>query len=490
MTLLRTAGSCRRLAPIKLGPTIWACALAGAALLAACASAPAAPTVPAGNTAQPGASSAVVATPAAPSAPVVPSPRPAQSAAPAAVCQADSGTPAASETDAQIAQYTAALKAAPGDHDSLLLLGLAYYQRARETADPTDYARADEAFQELLDQAPDDVEALIGRGTITLARHQFRDALAIGQRALALDTRVSRIYGVIGDAQNELGMYDEAVRSVETMVNTRPDLSSYSRVSYVRELHGDLDGAIEAMETAVRAGGPATENTAYLRVVLGNLWFLEGDLEKAHGAYAGALEGSPGYVFALAGEARVSAARGDLDHAIACYRAASDRVPFPEFLIALGEAQEAAGQVAAAEATYALVRQIEALFSANGVNTDLDLALFEADHGDAAAALALAQAAYAETPNIKAADALGWALYQNGRMHEALTHAREALRLGTRDPSYAYHGGVIAAAAGQEAQARTWLQQSVAANPHWSPLHAPRAVAALAGLGQSPVAMP
>ena len=393
------------------------------------------------------------------------------------------------ETEALIAGYTARLTQEPSDHDTLLFLGLAYYQHARETADPSDYGRAQDAFDRLLGADPEDVEALIGSATISLARHDFAGALELGERARTVDDRIARVYGVIGDAQVELGRYEDALASVQAMVDLRPDLGSYSRVSYQRELHGQLDGAIEAMEDAVIAGGPATENTEYVRVILGNLWFTKGDLAKAEASYEASLAHSPGYVFALAGMARVRAAQGDLAGAIELYGRAADQVPFPEFLIALGEAQEAAGMPADAARTYHLVTQIEALFAANGVNTDLDLALFECDHGDPAHALDLARQAYAATPNIKAADALAWALYRNGRLTEARQHAEEALRLGTLDPSYLYHAGTIAAAQGDDAHARAWLGRSVGANPAWSPLHAPRAAAALAALGPGPVAV-
>jgi tetratricopeptide (TPR) repeat protein len=250
-------------------------------------------------------------------------------------------------------------------------------------------------------------------------------------------------------------------------------------VSYVRELHGDLDGAIEAMEQAVSSGGPATENTEYLRVVLGNLWFLSGDLDRAAASFQSSLARSPGYVYALAGLARVESARGSLDQAIELLTEATAAVPFPELLIALGESQEAAGRSDDAGATYRLVREIEGLFRANGVNTDLDMALFEADHGDPAAALELAQSAYRATPNVKAADALAWALYRAADLDQAREHAEDALRLGSLDPSFRYHAGVIAAAQGDHERARIWLTESLARNASWSPLHAPRAAAAL-----------
>ena len=314
-----------------------------------------------------------------------------------------------------IDQATAAVRADAADTTALLTLGLAWYQHARETADPSDYGRADEAFDRLLAQQPADTEGLIGKATIALARHRFADALALGETARDQEPGLARVWGVIGDALVELGRYDESADAVQQMVDLRPDLSSYSRVSYQRELRGHLDSAITAMEDAVLAGGPNTENTEYVRVLLGNLWFLAGDLDKAAASYSASLAHSPGYVFALAGLARVAAARGDLASAIDLYSEATDRVPFPELLVALGETQEAAGRTSEADATYGFVRDIESLFTANGVNTDLDIALFEADHGDPAVALARAQQAYAEAPTVRAADALGWALYRNGR---------------------------------------------------------------------------
>jgi tetratricopeptide (TPR) repeat protein len=387
------------------------------------------------------------------------------------------------ETRAQVTAFIDRLAARPDDIAALLGLGAAATQLARETADPTDYARAEEAFSRARALDPTNPDALIGLGMVAAAKHDFDGALTLGQAALQVAPRSARAWGVIADALTELGRDDEAKAAVQAMVDARPDLGSYARVSYQRELHGDLDGAIAAMTSAITAGGPATENTAYLRVVLGNLWFLAGDLERAAEAYEGALERSPGYASAVAGAARVSAARGDLDAAIDGWSAAAASVPLPELLTGLGEAQEAAGRTKDAEATYQLVRDIHALFAANGVAVDLELAVFEAGHGDPAHAVELARAAYAATPTVKAADALAWALYHAGELGEARAKAEEALRLGSLEPSYAYHAGMIAAAQGDVAAARRWLTRSLERNPAWSPLHAPRAAAALAELG-------
>ena len=77
-----------------------------------------------------------------------------------------------------------------------------------------------------------------GLGSLALSRHRFRAALALGRRAHALNPYSAQPWGVIGDAQVELGRYSEAFASFDRMNLLRPNLSSYARVSYGRELIG------------------------------------------------------------------------------------------------------------------------------------------------------------------------------------------------------------------------------------------------------------
>jgi tetratricopeptide (TPR) repeat protein len=278
-------------------------------------------------------------------------------------------------------------------------------------------------------------------------------------------------------------MYPESVATLQQMIDLQPDLASYSRISYARELHGDAEGAIEMMQRAVMAGGPSTENSLWVRVQLGNLHFNSGDLAAAEANYNQALAIAPDYVYALAGIARVRAAEGRFAEATALYKRAIDQMPLPEFVIGLGETQEAAGRPEEAAKQYELVRAMQQLFAASGVDTDLELALFDADHGrDPQATLALARAAYARRPSIKAADTLAWALLKAGQPSEARRYAGEALRLGSRDALMLYHAGAIAQAQGDTAAARDYLDQALATNRYFSPLLAPRAQQALAEL--------
>jgi tetratricopeptide (TPR) repeat protein len=364
------------------------------------------------------------------------------------------------------------LSPARTDYDTL---GGTFLQKARETGDASYYTRADTAFSKALAVNPKDAAAIAGAGTLALARHDFRAGLTYGLRAHRLAPYSFLPLGVIVDAQVELGRYDDAARSLQQMVDLKPNLSSYARVSYFRELHGDLRGAIEAMKLAVSASGGAAENVAYVQTLLGNLYFTVGRIADARQAYRTALETVPGYVPATAGLASVS----PVDRALGLYRDAVARLPLPQYVIALGELQQAAGK----RPDYDLVRAEERLLQANGVNTDVDLALFEANHGSPAKAVSLAKRAWAAAPSVRSADALGWALTSAGRPAQGLRWARRALVLGSRDPSFLYHAGKSAQAAGRAALARAYLSESLALNPRFSPLYAPRAERALKELG-------
>lgn len=375
------------------------------------------------------------------------------------------------------------LKVNPEDTNAYAQLGVLYLQRVRETADASLYLQAEEAFKQALKRDPNQLDALIGMGSLALARHEFKEAIPWGEKARAINPYRAPIYGVIGDAQVELGRYPEAVATIQKMVDTRPDIASYSRVSYLRELHGDVDGAIDAMRRASNAGAPGAEGTLWTQVYLGHLFFNKGDLKTAEAIYTATLQQQPAYPYAMAGVAKVRAAQGRYDEAIALYQTIVERLPLPEFAIALGEVYDAAGKPDRARAQYDLVRAIQQLNANAAMNTDMEMALFEADHGDPAKALTLARAAYERRPSIHGADALAWAFYHKGDFGEAWKHAQKALKLGTRDAMLHFHAGMIANANGDPATARKHLQTALEINPYFSVRYAPQAKAALEKLG-------
>ena len=357
--------------------------------------------------------------------------------------------------------------------------GNAELQRARETADPDRLARAQLAFGRALRVDPRSVDATIGMATLALARHDFRAGLRHARRARRLGPELARPFSVLVDAELELGRYEQAGRSLQRMIDLRPSLASYARVSYFRELHGDLAGATEAMSLAVSAGGGVPENVAYVQTLLADLEAMRGRTRSAGRAYAAALAGVPGYVPALAGRARLDAAAGRLGRAIRDLEDIVRRRPLPEFAIELGELQQAAGRHADARETFALVDAERRLLAAGGVNSDVEIALFEADHGDRRRAVALARKAWDAAPSVRSADAVGWSETRSGRARVGLRWARRALKLGTRDPLILTRAGLSARAAGRDREARRYLRRALEANPRFSAVWAPRARRAL-----------
>ena len=177
---------------------------------------------------------------------------------------------------------------------------------------------------------------------------------------------------------------------------------------------------------------------------------------------------------AVAGNARLAAARGDYDKAIELYRDVTARQPVVEYVATLGDVYRAAGRSVEAQHQYDLVGAIDELYRANGIDTDLEMALYQADHDlDPEMALAQARAAYEARPeSIRAADVLSWALYKAGKYAEALQHSREALRLGTQDSLLLFHAGMINDSAGDHEVARVYLSRAVEINPGFSVLYA------------------
>lgn len=398
---------------------------------------------------------------------------------------------APSKLDGQILGLQDTLRDDSDNGPAATTLGQAYMQKAPDTGDPSYYPRAEALFANALEIDSTDFAAMVGQGTVALGRHRFADALAWGERARAENPHLAAAYGVIGDAQLELGRYPEAIATFQAMVDLRPDLSSFARVAYARELMGDPTGAIEAMERAATAGASSPENFAWAQGQLGDMFFDQGDLKEAEHRYLSTLSVFPDYVDGLAGLGRIAAARGDIAGAISSYTAAVQRLPVPEFVISLGDSFMAAGRSDEAAQQYALAAEMQDLYTANGVHTDLEIAFFDADRGhNLSAAVARAREGFARQPSVTAADVLSWTLYQSGQYDAAGEASKQALRLGTRDALMLFHAGMIEARLGETAAAVDHLKSALQINPYFSVHYAEQARDTLRELGVEPPASP
>ncbi len=368
------------------------------------------------------------------------------------------------------------------DAEAALARGNAYYQRSRETGDGRFYARADRAYARAAESPATRAPALAGQATIALANHQFADGLALARRAHRAAPGVLAPYPALVDGLIETGRYGEAARTLERMVALKPNLAAYSRISYYRELHGDLPGAAQALRLAISAGAGTVEGTAYVRSLLGDLQAVRGRYGAAAHAYREAIFLDPGYRRAEIGLALLAAGRGELGSAIATIRAQLGDAPSPDVLLQLGELEQAAGRTAAARGHYAQASELEAQGLREGAGYDAGVTLNEAEHGDSALAVEYGRRAWRSAPSVSSADAYSWALYRDGRIERASRLSAEAMRLGSRDPEFGFHAGMIAAAAGQETRAKRLLSTLLERTPGFNALYAPQAERTLSRL--------
>lgn len=386
------------------------------------------------------------------------------------------------DLSASATMLQARLRDRPEDASAWATLGTVYVELARVSGDPTYYPRAQEALERGFEHRRDvDGRAEAGSAALAAARHDFDDALAQAQTALDIDPFNDQALAVRVDALTELGRYDEALAAAQEADAARPSLATFTRLSYQYELRGDLDRARSLLERAAESTTTAAD-AAFVQFQIGQLDRAQGDLTSAQEAFDAALAADPEYVPTQAGHARLAAIRGDTDSAREQLTRVVDALPAPEYLTSLGELLEADGRDAEARDQYDVVRAYSLLAEANGMTVDLETALFEADHGDPAAALEAAEAEWQRRQSIHVADAMAWALHANGRDAEALDFAEQATALGTRDASMLYHRGVIEYELGLYEDARAHLTEALAIDPAFSPLRARRAAELLADL--------
>lgn len=354
-------------------------------------------------------------------------------------------------------------------------LGSAYVEQARITADPGFYTKAQGALEKSLAQQPDsNGRALIGLGALANARHDFAAARDWGERAKAVLPDTVDVYGVLADAYTQLGDSVAATAAVQKMLDLKPGLSAFTRASYDLEQHGQLDQAREALDRAlVDATAPA--DVVFCQYYLGELAFNSGQLDRAAEHYEKGLTADPQDITLRQGRARIAAARGQIEPALAEYRDIVSRVPLPQYLQEYANLLRSAGREDEAVKQFELLAAQEKLLAASGATDDLAASSVAADRGDAQEALRRAEAEWGRRHNPLVADAYAWALHLNGRDAEAIGFADQALALGWQHAGFTFHRGMILASLGRADEAITALDQALRLNPHFSPVDAPRA---------------
>lgn len=369
----------------------------------------------------------------------------------------------------RVAKLVAQVEADPQNWTALAGLSSAYVAEAAVTGDPSLYPRAEEAVKRSLKVHPEDnLVARVAQSSLAAARHDFVLALKRGEEASALAPKNPSVKAVVGDAQLELGRYDEAFATFQVMIDSRPDLAAYSRISYARELQGDVDGAITAMKAAESAAGSKSD-ASFAAYQLGQLEWNRGHADAAVADYRRALEFNPTAVRSQAALARAAYFAGDIKGAIEQYRVVIARFPLPQYVGELADLYTVTGKSALAKEQLDLIEVQRRLFKAAGVSVDADLGLIDADYGVSVKSnLKAVRAEYQYRKSMFVADAVSWLLEANGQSKEALQYSDEAIRLGTPYALFYFHRSRIHRSLGDDDAARSDLAKAKAINPNFS----------------------
>ena len=358
----------------------------------------------------------------------------------------------------------------PADIKSILALTTLFIQEARITGNYVYYDKAAlKCVNRVLKLDSLNFEALTFKSLIYLSQHHFADGLAMAEKAQKLNPFNAFIYGLLVDGNVEMGHYDSAIANVDRMESVRPDIRSYSRISYLREIHGDYPGAIEAMKMAVNAGGQGDETTEWTRIQLGRLYENTGDLKSAKMYYTIALNERPDYPFALAGLARILVTEKDYPAAIGFYKKADSMINDFSIKEEWADVYAMAGQKESADSLMDIVIAKLNKDEQNGQNdenighyADRELAYAYLKINNYNQALEHALVEYNRRPdNIDVNETVAWVYYCKKQYPEALPYLQTALKTHSENPVLLYRAGLIYAKAGKQSEAKAIAELSI-----------------------------
>jgi tetratricopeptide (TPR) repeat protein len=359
------------------------------------------------------------------------------------------------------------------DKKSLIQLAALFIQEARTTGNYAYYDKAALKYvNDVLKIDTVNFEAITLKSLLYLSQHHFAEGLELAQKAKAINPYNSFVYGISVDGNVEMGDYKAAVADADKMLSIRPDIRSYARASYLREIYGDYPGAIEAMKMAVDAGAPGDETTEWSRVQLGHLYENTGDMLNASMDYTIALQERPGYAYALQGLGRLAVAEKNYKKAIEYYQQADSSVTDFSIKEALADVYQQMGEH---DKSKEMEKNIIAEMSkeaatAQSDNTvghyvDKELAYAYLKTNDYDNALEHALLEYNRRPdNIDVNECVAWVYYSKGEYEKALPYIRTALKTNCKNPILLCRAALIYAKAGEGPLAKSTYQQALHTN--------------------------
>lgn len=373
------------------------------------------------------------------------------------------------KTREKVEELTTKIREKPGDVKPRLQLAVIYLSEARITGEhPYYYPAVLKILDDVLVIEPKNFEATTFKASVKMSQHRFGDARQLAQQAQQINPDNAYVYGVLVDANVELGNYSEAVAMSDKMQALKPSLEAYSRVSYLREIYGNYPGAIEAMKLAVEAGLPGSEPQCWAKSTLGHLYETTGQVKQAEVQYREILAMRPSYAFALRGLAQVHKANKQYDQALAELEKAAEIMPEFSFHEEMADIYALQGKKEKAAGKYREVVKMLGEDARSGHTVDLELCKLYTKTGQLDSAIVYGLKEYAKRPgNIDVNHALAHAYFRDGNNIKAQQHVQAALRTDNKDPQLLQVAGSIEMAMGNKVQGNRLLVQAKKTNPRF-----------------------
>ncbi len=341
------------------------------------------------------------------------------------------------KTKEKIAELKQKIAAKPEDTKLRLQAATIFITEQRITGEHHFYYMAiEKILNGVLSIDPNNFEAKVYLASLRLSQHQFAEAKKIGEEARALNPNNAYIYGILVDANVELGNYAEAVAASDKMQELKPSLESYARASYLREIYGDNDGAIEAMKLAVKAGLQGSEPQCWSRNILGDLYYNTGKYAEAEAAYAENLVMRPSYAQSMAGLAKVETQKKNYPKALALLDSASSIMEDNSFVEQKADVYAAMGDNVRAADQYKRVQNLliaDANTPQHSVALELTKSFIKTNQWDSAHKYAMME--YNNRPkNIDVNKELAWIAFNQKDMAKAKKYLNTAMSTGSKNP--------------------------------------------------------
>ena len=350
------------------------------------------------------------------------------------------------KTKEKTAELKAKLATKPQDVKTRLQLATIFITEQRITGEHHYYYPAiEKILNGVLSIDPKNFEANVFKASLRMSQHQFADAKKIAEEAKAINPDNAYVYGILVDANVELGNYEEAVAMSDKMQALKPSLESYSRASYLREIYGDYDGAIAAMKLAVQAGLPGSEPQSWSLNVLGDLYYNIGKLDEAERTFQENLFIRPSYAPSMAGLAKVEMKKKNYTRALALLDSANAIMPQSSFEEQKADVYAAMGDTKKAMDKYAEVQKMlitDANSNHHSVSLELARSFIKTNQWDSAKKYAVME--YTIRPkNIDVNNELAWIAYSQNDFAKAKEYLKTAMSTGSKNPELLQRAVVI-----------------------------------------------